>query len=232
MDVNAQLNNIVGLQNVLELSKLISASTFVFAGSMEESFSSSYQSYFLENSNYLYNRHIVYATVKQMAREYLELFTKECNFSIKIFTNSHLMGIGDDKDSFLQFLLEQMIMKPYTAINTSSGEQLFDVISVKDAARAYEFLWQIKEPDNSIRNYCIGSSAPRPLKEYVVEAASICEFSLENIRFGALDFNDVSLSKDVFLPSLASKGFVYNYDFASIVTEMKTFYLTNRNWNQ
>ena len=227
LDVKSQMLNINGLDNLLKLGETLRVNTFVLAGTMEEGFAKKYQSYSLNSESAYYNRHIVYASVKLMAREYLYLNAKKYNMEIKVFANSHLMGIGDDKDSFLQCLIEKMILRPKETILTSSGNQLFDVIGIEDAARAYEYLWHFEE----VKNVSIGSSSPRALKSYIMDVANFCDFDTNLIKLGGVEYNDVSLSLSDFEPNLNDFNFKYLNSFESIVKKMQHHFTTHKKWS-
>ena len=188
--VAAQTVNVERTIAMYELSCRLKFSRFIFCGSMEEAFAEKYTklNYQVESK---YNRHVVYALAKIAARKALKLLYSPNGSDIIFGTNSHVMGPGDDKDSFLQVALLKILSGD--EINMSSGEQTFDVIDVRDCAAAYI---EVARKGKNGKSYWIGSGAPRPLRSYVEEMNSL--FPSVPINFGSAPYNDVILEIDVF----------------------------------
>src|SRR5690606_33521605 len=144
-----------------EMACRLGVDRFIFAGTMEEAFAKSYTKLDHRHED-KYNRHVIYALAKIAARNGVKIRRTEGGPEILFGTNSHVMGTGDDKDSFLQVCLLKFMRGE--SITMSSGEQNFDVIHVSDCARAYQ---AIAESGVSGASYWIGSGKPRTLKEYV-----------------------------------------------------------------
>lgn len=190
LDVDAQIRNIVHTVDAYELTMRLGGRRFIFCGTMEEEFAILYTGLDYRKEK-KYNRHVIYALAKVMAKGALKL-RWEANAPDLIFaTNSHVMGPGDDKDSFLQVALLKILRGE--SIIMSSGEQNFDVINVQDCAKAYV---AIAERGASGSSYWIGSGAPRKLKEYIEEMNSL--FASVKINYGSASIEDVLLEKSVF----------------------------------
>ena len=113
------------------------------------------------------------------------------------------MGPNDDKDSFLQVTLRKLINgDDYTF---STGEQMFDVISVNDCARAFRL---IGEYGKAHKEYWVGSGQPRRLKEYVEIMFSLYP-SEKELQFGKMPYNDISLMEEDFSIELLSQDTGY-----------------------
>jgi nucleoside-diphosphate-sugar epimerase len=69
------------------------------------------------------------------------------------------MGEDDDKDSFLQVTLQKLINGEDLIF--SSGEQIFDVISLEDCARGYYLICEKGIPGEE---YWVGSGEPKKLR--------------------------------------------------------------------
>lgn len=144
--------------------------------------------------------------------------TKKRGPEVLFGTNSHVMGPGDDKDSFLQVALGKILRKEDIAM--SSGDQIFDVINVKDCAKAYV---AIAKKGNLGASYLIGSGSPRKLKQYVEEMNEL--FPSVTIQYGSMPFNDVLLDKKVFSIDrlIADTDFSPSLSFSSSVVELANY---------
>lgn len=217
LDVDWQNKNITRAIETYEIANNLEADKYIFCGTMEESFAEAYTKLDYKTDS-KYNRHVVYALAKISARNALKLRYRKSGPAILFGTNSHVMGPGDDKDSFLQVALGKILCKE--EISMSSGEQLFDVINVKDCARAYI---AIANKGNLGSSYWIGSGNPRKLKQYVEEMNQL--FPSVRIQYGSMPFNDVVLDKQVFSTDrlIADTDFSPSISFSSSVTELANY---------
>lgn len=187
LDVDAQMRNVGWSVKAMQSAKLMNCKKFIYVGSMEEAIASRYLS-LNYHFNSEYNRHVVYSIAKKCAREMLKVFSNSIDIDLVLATNSHVMGANDDKDSFLQVTLSKLINNEELIFST--GEQLFDVISVNDCALAYKLIGQ-KGLHGS--EYWIGSGKPRRLKEYIEIMANLYP-SNQELQFGKMPYNDISLN--------------------------------------
>jgi nucleoside-diphosphate-sugar epimerase len=102
------------------------------------------------------------------------------------------MGEDDDKDSFLQVTLQKLVNGDDLIF--SSGEQVFDVVSLEDCTLGY---YLICEKGISGQEYWVGSGDPRRLREYVERMYRLFP-SVKEMQFGKLPYNDIVLSKGDF----------------------------------
>ena len=191
LDIDYQLKNVDYSLNAFKVAEKMNCAKFIFVGSMEELFAKEYLKLDFKKDSF-YNRHVIYALSKLLARKALKIISKNKNISLICTTNSHVMGIFDDKDSFLQVTLEKIIKNEELVFST--GEQIFDVISVKDCANAYKL---IGEKGIKSREYWVGSGAPKPLKEYIKIMCNLYKVKKE-LKFGQFPYNDISLKKSDF----------------------------------
>jgi len=182
---------------------------------MEEVFADTYLKLDYHYNNQ-YNRHVVYSIAKKHARELLKAYAKNFKIDLIIATNSHVMGPNDDKDSFLQKTLIKLISNE--KLEFTSGEQNFDVISVKDCAYAYKLLGEM---GNNNSEYWIGSGKPRTLKEYIGIMARLYP-SAQPLEFGKVFYNDVKLELKDFSIDLLQKdtGFIPSQSYEDAVHEL------------
>ena len=217
LDVDRQNKNITRTIKTYETAENLEADRYIFCGTMEESFAEAYTTLDYKADS-KYNRHVVYALAKISARHALKLRYKKSGPEILFGTNSHVMGPGDDKDSFLQVALGKILCKEDIAM--SSGDQIFDVINVKDCAKAYVAIAKKGKLGSS---YWIGSGSPRKLKQYVEEMNEL--FPSVKIHYGSMPFNDVLLGKKVFSIDrlIADTDFSPSLSFSSSVIELANY---------
>jgi len=191
LDIDAQMQNVTWSVAALEESVSIGCSRFIQVGTMEEAFTYKY----LEldhNKDNQYNRHVIYSIAKIAAKNALKLKASSLNIDYIYVLHSHVMGEGDDKDSFLQVTLQKMVHGEDLIF--SSGEQVFDVISLEDCALGY---YLICEKGLANEEYWVGSGDPHRLREYVERMYNLFP-SNKDMQFGKLAYNDIILNKDDF----------------------------------
>jgi len=223
LDVEAQLNNVSWSANAVEAASKLNCKKFVHVGTMEEAFAKKYLSLdFHKDSQY--NRHVIHSVSKMTARNVLKLVSKKNSIDLIIASNSHVMGPNDYRDSFLRVTLVKLMNND--ELQFSSGEQMFDVISVYDCATAY---MKIGEFGKTGSEYWIGSGKPRPLKEYVKIMARLYPSDKE-LRFGSMPYNDISLTKDDFSTTSLTNdtGFKISHEYEDIVHQVHSWLTKNK----
>ena len=221
MDVGSQSQNIEYTLNSFKLAAKLKAKRYIFGGTMEEFFAERYT-----NLDYkidkLFNRHVVYALAKISARQGLKLLYKKKDPEILFVTSSHVMGPGDDRDSFLQVALTNILKGKN--IKMSSGKQNFDVVNVIDCAKAY---LSVAKYGTFGSSYWIGSGKPRKLKFYIEKMNKI--FSRVKIYYGAIPYNDVILDKRIFCTKKLFKDTKFEpiYSFSNTAQQVAE-YLKNK----
>jgi nucleoside-diphosphate-sugar epimerase len=221
MDVGSQSQNIECTLNSFKLATKLKAKRYIFCGTMEEFFAERYTN--LDHKiDTLFNRHVIYALTKISARQALKLLYKKKDPEILFVTSSHVMGPGDDRDSFLQIALTNILKGKN--IKMSSGKQNFDVINVIDCAKAFLLVGKYGTFGSS---YWIGSGKPRKLKFYIQEMNKI--FSRVKIHYGAIPYNDVILDKKIFSTKKLFKDtkFKPSFSFSDTVQQVAE-YLQNK----
>ena len=191
LDVAAQLRNAEWCLSALESASRIKCSRFIQVGTMEEAFAHKYLTLdHVKQSQY--NRHLIYAVAKIAARYALAVRAAQIGMDFIYVLHSHVMGPGDDKNSFLQVTLEKLIRGDELIFST--GEQYFDVISTHDCCLGY---YLICSKGRAGSEYWVGSGHPRRLREYVERMYKMYPSGVE-MQFGRLPYNDVTLDQDVF----------------------------------
>jgi nucleoside-diphosphate-sugar epimerase len=99
----------------------------------------------------------------------------------------------------------------------TKGEQLWDYLYAKDAARAFLML---AESGKSGKTYCIGSGKARPLKDYILDIRNAVGSKTE-IGFGDIPYSDrqvMHLCADI-SELTADTGFLPKYTFEQGISE-------------
>lgn len=225
LDIKHQINNVPMAINSFAASSEIGCKRFIHVGSMEEVFTSKYL-HLDHHIDSAYNRHVIYSIAKTAARNALKYYGFDSPTEIIFATNSHVMGPLDNKDSFLQVTLRKLI--DGDKLQFSTGEQIFDVISVNDCARAYLAIAMYGTP---FREYWIGSGQPRPLRQYVEIMASLFP-SQQPLQFGAMPYNDISLSiSDFSIEMLTSDTNFQPLDQYEDIVRMLHSWIVETNWH-
>lgn len=223
MDVRAQLANVHGSVKAVEVAKGLGCTRFVQIGTMEEAFTDAYL-----NLNHRvdtqFNRHVIYSVAKTVAKRAVLLKAQEVGLDLLYVLHSHVMGPGDDKDSFLQVTLEKLIKGDDLIF--SSGEQFFDVISLEDCARGYFLICETGKPGET---YWVGSGNPRRLREYVERMYALFP-SEKTMQFGSLGYDDVQLSPETFSTDklISDTGFEPQISFEDTVRELHHYLLADQ----
>lgn len=215
LDINAQMKNVTWTTNAFKVASELNCTKFIHVGTMEEAFTKKYLALDYQK-NTEYNRHVIYSVAKLASRNVLKMMAYDMNTDLIICTNSHVMGPNDDKDSFLQVTLEKLIKGD--ELQFSNGEQVFDVISVKDCARAYYYVANFGKP---LSEYWIGSGRPRKLREYVEIMYNLYP-SIKPMQFGKMPYNDISLTMEDFniKPLIKDTGFHHIQSYEDTVHEL------------
>jgi nucleoside-diphosphate-sugar epimerase len=223
LDPITQMTNVSWSLDALDAAANIGCSKFVHIGTMEEAFTLKYLDLDYHCHSY-YNRHVIYSLAKITSRNALKAKASEYSIDLMFASNSHVMGPNDDKDSFLQVTLLKLVNSEPLIFST--GEQMFDVVTVSDCARGYCLIGHKGNPGSE---YWVGSGEARPLKEYVEIMAKIYP-SKQPLQFGKMPYNDISLLKDDFsIDNLVEDtGYKPEQSYEEAVVELHNW-LVNKN---
>ena len=188
---DSQFDNVNWSITALETATKLGCKRFIQIGTMEELFAEKY----LElnyKTDFYWNRHVIYSVAKIAARNSLKLKAHAAGIDFIYVNHSHVMGVGDEKDSFLQVTLQKIINGE--ELKVSSGEQYFDVVSLEDCVNGY-LLVGLKGVSGS--EYWVGSGEPQRLKDYLIRMCQLYP-SKFGIQFGEIEYNDVIIDKEAF----------------------------------
>lgn len=191
LNVAAQMRNVAQSVSALEAAKSLGCARFIHVGTMEEAFTEEYLKLdYRKHSQY--NRHVIYSVAKMAAKNALRMRAMQLDMEFIYVLHSHVMGPNDDKDSFLQVTLQKLISGDELIFST--GEQLFDVISLEDCALGYYLICKTGRPGET---YWVGSGDPLQLREYVERMYQLYPSGRE-MQFGKFQYNDIVLKKEAF----------------------------------
>ena len=215
LDVEAQMKNVTRTVNAMVAAKAMGCTTFFHLGSMEEVFTEEYLNLDYK-TNSEYNRHVVYAVAKIVAHKAVQIKSKELDLDYIYVNHSHVMGPNDSKDSILQVTLENIIKG--NDMSFSSGEQLWDVISVHDCVDGFIDIIKKGIPRTK---YWVGSGSPNTLKFYIERIFELYPPEGQ-YSFGSLSYNDIKLPESTFDISMITRdtGYTPKQSFEDTVTEL------------
>jgi nucleoside-diphosphate-sugar epimerase len=222
LNISSQLKNVTESLNALEVAQNLGFRKFIQIGTMEEVFALKYLEADHEQVSRK-NRHIIYALAKISARRLLKVKSKSMTIEYNYVNHSHVMGEGDEKDSFLQTTLIKLIKNE--ALTFSSGEQLFDVISLQDCVEGYYLVGDLGKNGN---DYWVGSGYPRRLREYV-EIMYHMYPSKQQMQFGNLGYEEVVVDPNDF----STEKLVSDTGFSPKMSYQETvkFLYNSRGWD-
>ena len=222
LNIKAQNKNVIRTLSTYDIAEFLNVDRYIFCGTMEEKWAELYTNLNYKNEK-KFNRHVVYALAKITARQALKLRYMDNGPDILFATNSHVMGPGDTRDSFLQVSLKKILNKEN--ISMTSGEPIFDVINVKDCAKAYRL---IAKRGKLRTSYWVGSGQPKKLKEYIKIMNSL--FPSVKIKYGALSYDDVYLNKKIFNINKIKleTGFHPSYSFSDTVIQVADYFKSEK----
>ncbi len=222
LNISSQLKNVTESLNAFEVAQNLGFRKFIQIGTMEEVFALKYLEADHEQASRK-NRHIIYALAKISARRLLKVKSKSMTIEYNYVNHSHVMGEGDEKDSFLQTTLIKLIKNE--PLTFSSGEQLFDVISLQDCVEGYYLVGDLGKNGN---DYWVGSGYPRRLREYV-EIMYHMYPSKQQLQFGNLGYEEVVVdSNDFSIEKLMSDT---GYSPKMSYQETVKFLYNSREWD-
>ena len=221
LNVEAQMKNVAWSVDAISSAARIGCKTFIQIGTMEEAFTYKYLS--LDHKfNNEYNRHVVYSIAKIAAKNSLTIKAKLLKMNFIYVLHSHIMGPYDNKDSFLQVTLQKIINRDELIF--SSGEQYFDVISVKDCALGYYLICKNGIPGSE---YWVGSGAPKRLREYIERMYQLYPSGKE-LQFGKHPYNDIVLEEQDFSISKLTEhtGYAPTMTYEQTVQDLHKFLIS------
>lgn len=187
-NVDVQLQNIRYTVNAVNVAQKLGCARFVFAGSIAED-ESLYAAYTSGNRpGTIY----VYGAAKAAAHIMCETAAAKLNIDYLSGKIINTYGVGEESAR----LINSTIKKCIEGISPefTSGNQNYDFVYIDDVARAFRLIGENGKPFTS---YVIGSSAARPLKEFLLEMQKTIAPDLP-FKFGKVPFTGIDLPLNAF----------------------------------
>lgn len=167
-----QITNEILYVNALKTAEKIGCKKIIFTGTVYEKF------YDDIISGGEFNKHSFYIISKKHAHDMTFQLSKNMKIDYIWTQFCHPVGKYMNRDQLFPYAINAF--KNNLPTSFGSCNNWFDIISVKYLADCLRILGE-KETDRNL--YYIGSGDPKRLREYIEEAAEICEYSLP-IGFG------------------------------------------------
>lgn len=187
-DPKLQLNNAQWTIDALALAKTIGCNKFVCAGSIMEyeSIASMHKDGSRPGLGYIYGGGKVAAHI--MAKS----IASEIGIDLLWGVVTNTYGPGEVSQRFICSTLRKIINGEIPRF--TSGIQNYDFVFIDDVARAFRLIGENGVP---FSEYIIGSSYPKPLKEFIIEINQCVADGL-NFTYGDIPFNGAELPMEVF----------------------------------
>lgn len=183
-----QIRNALNTVECMKLAKRLGCSRFIGAGSIME-----YEVEAVMHSQgsrpslgYIYGigKHLAHNLCKSVAASI------DIDLLWPLITNAY--GIGEYSPRFVNNTLRKIINNEQ--LQFTSANQNYDFVYITDVAEAFYLVAKNGKP---FHEYVIGSSKPRPLKEFIIELQKTCAPNLQFL-FGDIAFAGVSLPLNLF----------------------------------
>lgn len=182
-DVATQLNNIKGAVASVKSAKLLGCRRFIFAGSIVEN-ESFYAAYTAGNRLGL---EYVYGAAKMAAHIMCEATAATIGIEYLNGKIINTYGVGEESDRLINSTIRKCIAG--VSPEFTAGTQNYDFVYIDDVARAFRLIGENGKPFTS---YVIGSSAAKPLKEFLLEMRDAIAPELP-FKFGNVPFTGIDL---------------------------------------
>lgn len=187
-DYNVQLNNVKLACDYIKLCSEIGCKRIVYASSINE----------METYEYLQSDDIeptggyIYGTGKLAAHLMGETVAKlnGIEFIPVIITN--IYGAGEKSARMIYTAINKLVHKEHCSF--TEGYQTYDFIYITDAINS---IIAVAEKGKAFNRYYIGSGAPKPLREFLLQMRDIVDPEAE-IGLGDIPFKGVNISYDQF----------------------------------
>lgn len=215
---NIQLNNVKLTCDYIKLCKEVGCKRVVYASSINE----------METYEYLQSDDIepsggyIYGTGKMAAHLMGETVAKmnDVEFIPVIITN--IYGVGEKSERMVYTSIKKLINKEHCSF--TAGYQTYDFIYITDAINS---IIEVSEKGKAFNRYYIGSGAPKPLREFLIEMKNIVDPTAE-IGLGDIPFKGADISYSQFDMKKVERdtGYKNQVSFAEGI-KMTTDYIRN-----
>ncbi|NLJ97624.1 MAG: NAD-dependent epimerase/dehydratase family protein, partial [Clostridiales bacterium] len=194
-DYNLQINNALWTVQCMEVAKALGCARFVCAGSImeKEVMAIINQQGIRPAMGYIYGlgKLVAHSLCKSLASQL------EIDLVWAVITNAY--GVGELSPRFINTTLRKIINKE--SLNFTEASQNYDFVYITDVAEAF---YSISKKGMPYCEYLIGSSNPRPLKNFINELAKSVSYDKE-LTFGSIPYNGVNLPLSTYDTSKTEK---------------------------
>lgn len=210
-DCDLQLNNARCSCDAVKAAHAMGCRRFLFASSLME-----YEcAHDIASGDAMAAKHI-YSAAKIAAHYMGNALANGCGMDFVAVIISNIYGIGESSPRLVNTAIRKLLRNEKTAF--TAGEQMYDFIYIKDAARAFI---EIADKGKNNRNYYLGSLSPQPLKNYLHIIGDVVAPGRE-LGIGLMPYEGRSLDYSEAFDIEAVKndtGFIPAYSFADGVKE-------------
>jgi nucleoside-diphosphate-sugar epimerase len=188
MDYNLQVKNALGTVEVLKIAKKIGCNRFVCAGSIME-----YEiEAVLHSQGSRPSLGYIYGMGKHLAHGLCKVIANDIGIDLiwPMITNAY--GIGEDSPRFINLTLKKIINNEKLLF--TSATQNYDFVYITDVAEAFYLVSNLGIP---FKEYIIGSSNAKPLKEYIFEMLLSCAPDIQP-NFGDISYSGTDIPLENF----------------------------------
>lgn len=186
-DIDIQLKNVKAACDAVKACAQIGCKKFIYAASIME-----YEINELMSKEVAPGINSIYSIAKITADYMSKTVANASEIEFIRVVISNIYGPGEYSPRLINTSIRKIIKKEYCSF--SPGEQIYDFIYITDAAQAFYLLG---EKGKKNKTYYLGSSHPRPLKEFLYEMRDAINKEVP-IGIGDLPFNGSSLTYDEF----------------------------------
>lgn len=181
-----QLKNEMMSVNALETAVKIGCKKIIYTGTVYERAATNILNSpkFNKNSFYIISKKHLHEVTYQLSKKY-DIGYVWCQFC-------HPIGIGMAENQMIPSVVKAFVK--CNDIVFGECNQVYDILSVKNLARAFRILG---ENENKKNFYYIGSGNPKTLKEYIQETARICQYT-KKLSFGVRNDDGMRYKKEWF----------------------------------
>lgn len=194
-NTDLQLQNVKWTVEALKTAKLLKCKRFVCAGSIMEDEALAAA---LTNGNKPGPGYI-YGCGKLAAHIMCKSVAAEIGIDLIWTKITNAYGEGEKSLRFINTTIKKIIND--MPLHFTTAHQNYDFVYIADVARAF---YLIGEKGRTFCDYTIGSSHPKPLKEFIIDMLNALDYDKEPF-FGEIPFTGVNLPLDVFDCSMTEK---------------------------
>jgi len=206
-------NELMSIES-LKTAEAIGCRKIIFTGTIYENLFSC----ILDDEKF--NNSSFYILAKKHTHELTLQMSKVMNIDYVWVQFCHPVGEYMDEKQFIPYAVKSFVTKSDTEFGQCM--QYYDIVSVQDLVNALILLGRSEAKK---KHYFIGSTNPRLMKDYLIEAAEICRYN-KNIGFGKRPDDGLVFDRQWFDTSEFCSEFEWypEYKFEDIIKELMLYF--------